>query len=396
VSKLTFQDLAFSARKDAVRVKFLKIFYFDIPKDQLAGIGPYKLESHSIEFPGMDETRARNLFSHILNGGFQRLGNGMDGKPTIYIYRNSGIPLIGNVGFGIIDRNTTLIEVKPITGCNLKCIYCSVDDSKRSHDFVVEEAYLVDELRKLIDFKQANKLEIHINAHGEPLHYEPLADFVSHISNWPEIRTISIDTNATMLTKKKVDRLVKAGLNQFNVSLNALDQRLADRIAGARYPLEKVKTICRYVARKANLLIAPVLIPGINENEIPKLIEFAKSLNARIGIQNFLNYRFGRNPVKAWTMESFLGYMRELERRYDLKIVLDEGDFDIRKTRTLPKPFRKGERVTATALCLGRMEKEMIAVAKGRSIAVANCTKKGAIRIRITRDKHNIYYGVLA
>ncbi|MFB6216441.1 MAG: radical SAM protein, partial [Candidatus Aenigmatarchaeota archaeon] len=47
-------------------------------------------------------------------------------RNLVYINQGSEIPLLGHIAFGLIDRGTNLIQVRPITGCNLKCIYCSV------------------------------------------------------------------------------------------------------------------------------------------------------------------------------------------------------------------------------------------------------------------------------
>jgi len=50
-----------------------------------------------------------------------------------------------------------------------------------------------------------------------------------------------------------VDELVEAGLTRFNFSINALDDKIASKIAGMPYSTEKAKDICRYIASKANL-----------------------------------------------------------------------------------------------------------------------------------------------
>ena len=63
----------------------------------------------------------------------------------MYIHQNSGIPLIGTNYFGLVDRDTNIIEFKPITSCNIDCIYCSVAQEKRVMDYVVEKDYLVQE-----------------------------------------------------------------------------------------------------------------------------------------------------------------------------------------------------------------------------------------------------------
>jgi uncharacterized Fe-S cluster-containing radical SAM superfamily enzyme len=394
VSVLEFRDLGFSEHNDRIRVLCFRQFYFDLAKKDFGPWGNARVSGHSIEFPGLSHQKASRRFSYLLDRGFRNLRNKVNNKPAVYIHRHSGIPLVGSVSFGIVDRNTTLIEVKPITSCNLDCMYCSVDENRRAVDFVVEKDYLVEELRKIVEFKGADNIEIHINAQGEPLCYAPLEELVSDISGWSEIGTISIDTNATLLTKKRLESLVKAGITRFNVSLNALSQELANKIAGTGYPLERVKRVCEYIAGKSELLIAPVLIPGVNESEMPGLIRFAQSLKSGIGVQNFLNYRFGKNPAKAYSMQAFYNIIRDLEKRHDVKLLLDEADFNIRKTKKLPKPFSKGDIVKARITCAGRMKYDKIAVYRGRSITVTDCDRQGIVKLRITRDTHNIYYAV--
>ena len=45
----------------------------------------------------------------------------------IKVDEESGIPLFGLDFIGILDRGTNLIEIKPITICNLRCKYCFVN-----------------------------------------------------------------------------------------------------------------------------------------------------------------------------------------------------------------------------------------------------------------------------
>ena len=135
------------------------------------------------------------------------LKNKITNKKTIYIHQNSGIPLIGNNAFGLIDRNTSIIEVRCITGCNLDCIHCSVDQDKRPVDFVVEKDYLVQEFKELVKHKGINEIEAHIGTQGEPLLYSPLADLITDLSVIPEVSVIALDTNGTLLTKKNPSTL---------------------------------------------------------------------------------------------------------------------------------------------------------------------------------------------
>ncbi|MFH1511526.1 MAG: radical SAM protein [Candidatus Woesearchaeota archaeon] len=392
MARLSFQDIKFISRKQGIEAIFLKYFSFFIDPEQIAGIGEYQVRDGSLDFPGLEETDARQRLLNNLAIGFKSLQNNLTGKQTIYVHRNSCIPLIGSLSFGIVDRNTTLIEVKPITGCNLNCIYCSVNEEAKTRDIVVEADYIVQELAKLVEYKESDGIEVHINSHGEPLFYEPLQDMVRKISQIKEVSRISIDTNATILTCDKANMLLEAGLTRFNISINSLSQGLADRIAGKRYPVKKVAETCRYLAKKGKLLLAPVMIPGINEGEIAKLVEFSKELKAPIGIQNYLNYRQGKNPVKQYPMKEFCKQMQQLEKKHKVKLLLTEADFNIRKTKPLKKPFKKGDSVEAVAVAPGRTSNESIAAKDSRSITVKG-TVEARTRVRITRDKHNIFYG---
>ena len=138
-------------------------------------------------------------------------------------------------------------------------------------------------------------------------------------------------------------------------------------------------------------------MPGINDEDIENIIKFYSSLNGKykkhLGIQNFLEYRFGRNPVKALPMEEFYKRLKELEDKYKVRLIVSESDFNIIKTKQLPKPFKKGDIIKANIICDGRFKNEKIAAADNRNISVPNCYKKGMVKLKITRSKHNIFFG---
>ena len=168
--------------QQTISVKFLKIFYFDIPKDDLIKISKFDVEDHAIVFKDAKQHKAENRFNHLLSIGFTRLKNKITGKDAVYVHRNSGIPLIGTNYFGIVDRDTNIIELKPITSCNINCIYCSVAQEKRAVDFVVEIDYLVKEFKKLATHKECNEIEAHIGGQGEPLLYADIPGLIKDIS----------------------------------------------------------------------------------------------------------------------------------------------------------------------------------------------------------------------
>ncbi len=393
--KLEFETLSFDEEKEKVKVNFLRLFYFYLENKELEKIGKFKVHKNSID---IDSPDAEKKFNFLLSVGFKDLKNSINGKSAVYIHRNSGIPLVGNVAFGIVDRNTNVIEVKPITGCNLDCVYCSVNEDLRGVDFVVEKDYIVEEFRNLAKYKECNALEAHIGTQGEPLLYADIIPLVKDLASIESVKTVSIDTNGVMLSKKLVDSLVEAGLTRFNLSINAIDPKTAQKIAGKSYKIKPILEIAKYISKKCNMIIAPVWVPGINDDELLKIVKFAKDLknnktNVIVGIQNFLNYRFGKNPVKAVEWDDFYEMLEKIENNTGEKLILRKEDFNIQQTKKLEKPFKKGQKIKARIMCQGRLKNEKIAAANNRNITVIGCINSGDVKIKLTRDKHNIFYG---
>ena len=394
-----FEQLRFKnkEKEEKIEVIFLDHFTFEIYHEDLLKIGKFNTGKDFIEFD-TNEKKLRKL-DFLINAGFNNLKSRITGKKTIYVHSNSEIPLIGNGGFGIVDRGSNIIEIKPICGCNLDCIYCSVDENKRNVDFIIEKDYLINELKKVVKIKK-NPVEIHIGCQGEPLLYSPLVELIEDCANIPNVKRISMDTNVTLLNPKKVDELVDAGLTQFNCSLNSLNKKKSVMIANKPYNVDFVKKIIRYISQKNVLLvIAPVWMHGVNDDDMEEIIRLCKETNAVVGIQNYLNYSYGKKIGNSVSMEEFYDKLIGLEKKHDIKLLIKPEDFNVMKDIELPKPFKKNEIINVKLVSIGRMSDEFLAVANDRVISVYDKSGKlnnkidNNIKIRIVRSKHNIYAG---
>ncbi len=412
---LTFHTLSFALEADVLKVTLLNQFVTKIPLPALTQIGGFKLkDAHTLEFKsipekksGINEQKVQLQFFGLLAKAFENLTNSINGNKAVYIHRNSGIPLIGSVEFGIVYRNSSLIEIKPVTSCNLNCIYCSVGEGKSSQkiDFVVEKDYLVEELEELLKFV-GEPVEVHIGVQGEPFLYGDLLPLIEDLQKNPQITLISMDTNFTLVGKNTIEQLAKFSKLQLNVSLDALDEKLAEVLAGCSYNLKHVQEMIKLAAKKGiKLLIAPVLVPGYNEKELEKIVLWVKELkiDARsasikrplLGIQNFLNYKTGRNPAKAWEWQKFYAFISELEKKTGMDLKLSPEKFGIHKTKELPQPFIIDDVVQAVLKAPDRFPHSCLAVAKGRVISIPECDfqVEKKVKVKITRDKHNCFGG---
>ena len=201
MAELVFRDLGFERNNGRVRVNFLRLFYTYLEESSLEKIAPFEVNKNSIKFDNVPESTARRKFEFLLSNAFRQLKNRLNNKTTFYIHQSSGIPLIGTNYFGLIDRGTNIIEVKPITSCNISCIFCSVDEgplSRRKADFVVEKDYLVNEFRKIAEFKNSSSIDAHINAQGEPTLYADMVELVRGIMSVKGVKRSSIDRKSVV------------------------------------------------------------------------------------------------------------------------------------------------------------------------------------------------------
>ncbi len=400
MAKLHYSTLSFHHKGEHLQVNLLRLFSTEIPKDEVEKIAAFSLpDPHTIEFTKIDLEKAETKFSFLLAKYFDQLKNKLTGNPVTYIHRNSGIPLIGNVAFGIVYRNSSIVEIKPVTSCNLDCVYCSISEglSSKKHDFVVEKDYLVEELQKVIDFV-AEPVEVHIGVQGEPFLYADMENLFADLQAMEKVHTISIDTNGTLLNKEYIDRISKYDKLQLNLSLDAIDEEKAKLIAGTKnYNIKQVKEVIAYASKKLKVIVAPVLTQGYNEDEMEKIIQFIKSLETQpiLGIQNFLKYKTGRIPAEELSWDKFYALLEAWEKKYDIKLKLNKEDFNIRKTKEMPKPFTEGDVISVVLKCPDRFSNSSIGVAKDRNISVPGCPfKEGKkVKVKIVRDKHNIFVG---
>ena len=261
----------------------------------------------------------------------------------------------------------------------------------------MEKDYLVEELQKVIDFA-AEPVEAHIGVQGEPFLYADLENLFADLQAMDKVHTISIDTNGTLLNKEYIDRIAEYDKLQLNLSLDAIDEEKAKLIAGTKnYNIKHVKEAIAYASKKLRVIVAPVLTQGYNEDEMEKIIQFIKSLEVPpiLGVQNFLKYKTGRIPADEIPWEKFYAKLEEWEKKYDIKLKLNKEDFNIRKTKEMPKPFMEGDVVSVVLKCPDRFSNSSIGVAKERNISIPGCPfKEGKkVTVKIVRDKHNIFVG---
>jgi len=328
------------------------------------------------------------------------------GVALVRIGEDVECPLMGCIAFGVIDRGTNVLQVRPITLCSLSCIFCSTDAGPKSRtrlaEYVVSLEPLLEWVDRLVEYKGRNRIEAHIDTVGEPTTYPRLIELVQGLSEIEGIETVSMQTNGVLLSEELVEELREAGIDRVNVSIHALDEEIACRMVGTpNYPLTRILELCNHIVDVGiDLLIAPVWLPGVNDDELSRIVEFAASIGAgrrwpSLGIQRYEAHRRGRRPrgVRTMSWPRFYEELRRMEERFGVKLILKPEDCGIHRRRMYPIAFRRGEMGRVRVIAPGWRRGEALAIGRERAITIVGVGEVDAgskMRVRIIGNKHNI------
>ncbi|MBD3253979.1 MAG: radical SAM protein [Candidatus Lokiarchaeota archaeon] len=294
-------------------------------------------------------------------------------QEIIYVDQESNIPLFGLDFIGLIDRGTNVIELKPLTLCNLKCRYCFVSAGAYQNNFIVSSDYLIATLKKVINVKGKYDIEVHIAPYGEILLYSELFSLLKKLNRLKGIDIISMQTNGLLLNAELIKNLEILGLTRINLSLNTFNSEKAAYFCDTKnYDIDTLRKIITLILKSnIDLLLAPVWFPGENDEDIEEIISFVKKFrkqghnesDLQIGIQKYLIYKTGRKlkKIRPKTWGYFYKQLSELEQEFDLKLKLGPIDFGIHPRKLLiPTKFKKGDKIATEIVSKGRWDYECI------------------------------------
>jgi len=329
---------------------------------------------------------------------------------------DGSFPQVGTLAFGIVDRGTNVVEVRPTTVCALSCVFCSVNAGPGSRvrwvEYVVDVGALLVALEEVVRFKGVDDVEVHIDGMGDPGNYPALAELVAGAKAIRGVALVSMQTRLFMLGEEGLRALASAGLDRLNVSIDALDPELAKRLAGAPwYNVERVvELVKKALDLGINVVVSPVWIPGLNDGEMAKIARWAAEAGLGRGltpvlIQKYVPHKRGRKvKVRPMGWGEFWRRLRELERETGVPLVPRPGEFNIHRAPELPKPYKVGEVVSVEVVERGIFKGEVLAVPVAKrgtavwdrtlTVAVGRGAEEllGArVKVRILENEHNIY-----
>jgi cyclic pyranopterin phosphate synthase len=175
--------------------------------------------------------------------------------------------------FDKFGRQITDLRISVTDRCNFRCVYCRSADPEnfREHDEILSWA----ELQRLAQlFVSLGIRKVRITG-GEPLVRDGVEQFVTCLKGIG-VEDLSITTNGHLLAER-CERLIAAGLQRINISLDSLDPIKFEKITRTR----SYETVMRGIDKAQTTRLAPVkvnavLVRGFNEDEVEGFATFAR------------------------------------------------------------------------------------------------------------------------
>jgi len=137
------------------------------------------------------------------------------------IVKNHRIKFLGLFILHKFKLRYLAVNLDPVLACNLRCKMCYFTDP----DFVktLKGQFKEEELNQVAKtiFKRALKLQIGCGT--EPTLYKNLVKIVE-LGKQYKVPYISVTTNANLLNEENIEELLKAGLNEFTISLHGVNK----------------------------------------------------------------------------------------------------------------------------------------------------------------------------
>jgi len=181
---------------------------------------------------------------------------------------NHPMPLTDKFGRPITDLRISVTD-----RCNFRCVYCRSADPE--NHMAGHELLRWDELERLAKILIAQGIRKVRVTGGEPLVREGVEDFISALKKMG-VADLSITTNGHLLPDR-LEKLLAAGLNRINISLDSLDQTKFEEITRTKSFSKVMAGIdAAQSSRLKPVKVNAVLVRGINDNEVESFAEFAR------------------------------------------------------------------------------------------------------------------------
>jgi len=213
-----------------------------------------------------------------------------------------------------------IFEVTP--NCDFNCIYC-YNVWKEKPDYQ-QKTLSLDKAKELFN-KILSETEIEgvTITGGEPMLYPNLFELVEFLNK--KGLEIGLTTHGALLNDEKTKKLIDAGVSYFEISLDALDELIYNKLTGDNQ-LDKIKKTILSIKKYGATLTISTIISKLNLEEIPKIIDFSFAFSADfISLNRFIPGGQGKQNIEKLMpsnaqLKNILEQANQKAKKYNFKI----------------------------------------------------------------------------
>ncbi|HEU5186026.1 MAG TPA: radical SAM protein, partial [Gemmatimonadaceae bacterium] len=184
-----------------------------------------------------------------------------------------------------LRRRPVLVHLEVTMRCNARCDFCDYWKTPAEDK--------ANELRSFADAARFFNPMLVCFTGGEPLLRRDLEDLVAAVSGAVRLKYITLITHGAMLTVERARSLWDAGINQFSISLDFLDERhdVARGIPGLAARI--LDTVPRLRAAGIDNVRFNTVIKDDNLEDVMDLVRTAHHLGVGVGLSTYTAMKNG-------------------------------------------------------------------------------------------------------
>ncbi|MEM1336358.1 MAG: GTP 3',8-cyclase MoaA [Bacteroidota bacterium] len=206
------------------------------------------------------------------------------------------------------NRKINYLRLAVTDRCNLRCNYCMPSEGI---NFVKNDKLLtIAELKRVAEILVEQGIDKIRITGGEPFVRKDLMELLHHLTTLPGLKDISVTTNATLIGPH-IDRLKALGIQNINVSLDAIDRKTFERIT-RRDQYDKVQeNLIRLITEGFNVRINFIVLEGQNEQDILPILEVMKHYPVAVRFLEEMPFNGGSRSFQKikWNYTTILEYI---------------------------------------------------------------------------------------
>lgn len=209
-------------------------------------------------------------------------------------------------------RRPVLVHFEVTLRCNARCSFCDY--------WKTSPAAKADELASYADAARYFNPMLVTFTGGEPTLRRDLEDVVSAVDHAVSLKYVTLITHGAMLTPERASSLWSAGINQFNISLDYLDER-HDRARGIPgLVLRIMNAIPAMRARGIDNIRFNTVIKDDNLDQIEPIVARAASLGCGVNLSVYTDAKNGNRDhlpgaARYGEIDGLVARLLEFKRR---------------------------------------------------------------------------------